>query len=452
MWIDYLVVGSETLLRVNGYMAHPRVLIVTGEPFNSKSATGITVSNLFRGWPKDKIAQIYSADIEPDVDVCEKNWRISNKDLMLLKQLYHFKKGSVSTPMASSVYEAPPVAAFSKKVNAKNTVMRRVLVPLIDLLPYQLSDDHLSNINDFKPDVIYSMLGNIRLVRLVHYLSSRLSIPVVPHFMDDWLSTYSVSGRSLLTTIQRVIINRLTHQVVKNASVGLSIGDAMAEEYSQRFGIPFFAFMNPVALPLIRVKNVSAPKSTTVFIYVGGFHLGRYENLIDIGRAIAKVRQQNINVTFLVYAPQTDIAQYGEDLVHDGVEIRGTIAPEEVQKVLSQANVAVHVESFLEKFSCYTRLSVSTKIPQYYAAALPVLAYGPSGVASCRYVNDNYCGVAVGHKNEDSLEEVIRTLAVDVELRNRLGENALSIAYERHDALKERERFRKVLLQACNGE
>ena len=428
-------------------MEYAKVLIVCGEPFNASSATGITLSNLFRDWPKDRIAQIYTADMMPDPEICSINWRVSNKDLIFVKQLRQLMRRD-SQNVAQT--EAPASTSSIQNIhNAKLSIIRKILVPFIDLLPYQLSEDMLGEITAFRPDVIYSILGGVRIIRLVNNLSERYSIPVVAHFMDDWLSTYSASGRSVATTLQRLMANQLTQQTLKKSSIGLSIGDVMADEYAERFRIPFTAFMNPVALPDVDLSSRLLAKDEITLIYVGGLHLGRQENLIDLGQAIANVRKQGVRARLAVYAPQADIEQYGPVLRNDGVELRGTIAPHEVQGVLAQADVAVHVESFLEKFACYTRLSVSTKLPQYCAAGLPILAYCPSQVASGRYVQDHQCGVAVGTQDLAALEAAIRRFALEPALRLQFAKNALTVAHERHDALKERQRFRAVLAQAA---
>ncbi len=426
---------------------YPKVLVISGEPFNSRSATGITLSNLFRDWPKDRIAQIYSADIQPDVEICDTNWRVSNGDLFPVKQVRQILgKKSSSSPSTQPISMSTAIVA---KNNIKMNFVRKFLVPLVDLLPVQLSEETQNQIHEFAPEVIYSLLGGVRIVRLVNDLSCRYSVPIVAHYMDDWLSTYSSSGPSITTAIQRMVLNRLTYQAMKRSTIGLSIGDLMAEEYSQRFGIPFTAFMNPVSIPSDDLQSKALSKEEVTFIYVGGFHLGRYENLLEIGQAIANVRKQGVPAKVLIYAPSADIEQYGDSLRNDGVEICGTLAPQDVQTALLQADVAIHVESFLDKFSCYTRLSVSTKLPQYCATSLPILAYCPSQVASCRYVQDSQCGIAVGHKNIHELEVAIRDLALDSALRQQLGRYALSVARERHDAFKERVRFRDVLAQAA---
>ena len=235
--------------------------------------------------------------------------------------------------------------------------------------------------------------------------------------------------------------------------MGLGICDAMAAEYSQRYQRRFDAFMNPVeVIPEYPVseKEVIGTIDPVRFVYIGGLHLSRYENLKDIGNVICSLRKEGHNIELHIYAPSGDVMQYESFLTLDNsVRVCGTLSPNDVQKTLCEYDVAVHVESFFKKNALYTRLSLSTKIPQYLAAGLPVLAYGPADVASCRYVGDYECGKVVGERDSKALAKAIYELASNPELRLQLGRNSWNVANERHDIHKEQERFRKVLLQVA---
>jgi glycosyltransferase involved in cell wall biosynthesis len=97
----------------------------------------------------------------------------------------------------------------------------------------------------------------------------------------------------------------------------------------------------------------------------------------------------------------------------------------------------------------FCRLSISTKIPQYLAAGRPVLCYGPSALASNRYFVDHRAGLVVGEQDPKALAAAATQLAMDRELRRRLGENGRKVAVEHHDARRQRERFREVLLKVA---
>ena len=66
---------------------YPRVLLVNHQPIGRRSATGIAMGNLFRGWPLDRIAQIYCDDAEPDVTVCPRSWRLEFEDVPMARRL-----------------------------------------------------------------------------------------------------------------------------------------------------------------------------------------------------------------------------------------------------------------------------------------------------------------------------------------------------------------------------
>ncbi|MBM0240148.1 hypothetical protein JNW88_29005, partial [Micromonospora sp. ATA32] len=54
---------------------HPRVLVVAALPFSSSTGGGITLSNLFHGWPRDRIAQLHTEGV-PTTEVCERYFQL----------------------------------------------------------------------------------------------------------------------------------------------------------------------------------------------------------------------------------------------------------------------------------------------------------------------------------------------------------------------------------------
>jgi len=62
-------------------MSYPKVLIF-GQPFNDYSGGGITLTNLFKGWPKDKIAVTYIGHGLENVttDVCGTYYQLGKEE------------------------------------------------------------------------------------------------------------------------------------------------------------------------------------------------------------------------------------------------------------------------------------------------------------------------------------------------------------------------------------
>lgn len=435
-------------------MKHLNILVVNGEPFNDLTATGITMSNLFRGWPKERLLQIYTANVSPNVDLCSTNIRLSSRNL----KPFSFFCGQSSAGLHSA--GVATVGPLAKRNDATPSIHRRVLqtvrksvVPFLDFLPYQLNSDDLKAIRDFKPDVIYSMLGSIRLVRLVDSLAKQFEIPVVPHFMDDWISTYSVPGRSVGSPIHVSYLQRAVKRLFDSVPLAMSIGELMSKEYSLKYARDFFDFMNPVEVPAAYPRMIKQRLGEPVrFVYVGGLHLGRAECLAEIGAVLQGLKDEGCPVAFDIYAPAHDAESANRlEAIGDAVAYRGSVRPEAVGNVLSESDIAVHVESFSSDCAEYTRLSVSTKIPQYFAAGIPVLAYGPSGLASCLYVRSSGAGVLVDKKGGSTLGEAIRTLALESDSRREMGMRAWTRAREFHEVAAVRRRFCEALFSASQN-
>ena len=62
-------------------MKLPRILIVSVNPLSDTSNNGKTYASFFRGYPSDRIAQLYFHREMPDSPVCSQYFRISDDDI-----------------------------------------------------------------------------------------------------------------------------------------------------------------------------------------------------------------------------------------------------------------------------------------------------------------------------------------------------------------------------------
>ena len=75
--MNKLVSGQDTFF--------PRTLIVGAAPISNSSATGLTLMNLFNGWPAKSLAQIYDDAGTPDAAVCGSFRRFSSADMPTIR-------------------------------------------------------------------------------------------------------------------------------------------------------------------------------------------------------------------------------------------------------------------------------------------------------------------------------------------------------------------------------
>jgi hypothetical protein len=65
----------------------PRVLFVTPAAFNHLTGGGVTFSNLFAGWPKDRIATIHNDVVPTSDDVCDRYFVLGRAEIDLFAPL-----------------------------------------------------------------------------------------------------------------------------------------------------------------------------------------------------------------------------------------------------------------------------------------------------------------------------------------------------------------------------
>lgn len=432
-----------------GGSIHPRVLVICTDSLNDRSGTGIVFSGLLRGWPSHALAQIHGDASGPDPEICKLHRRMSVENVPLdqafrniLGRRRVLELGDPFQTSWSADLERPADRASASRVR-----LRTLLSAWADCAPYYLNADFLSWLRAFSPEVIFTNLGSIRQIRLAQQISMKAGAPIVPFFNDDWPRTY-LKG-DVLKAIPRWLLDRNLKQLMRKAPVGCAASDTMAKEYGERYGIPFEPFMYCVDAPPVQPPQ---PDGDVIrFCYVGGLHLDRWRSLVEVGQCLGEL--PGMRAELLVYAPQKDLERYGPKMSGTGaIRLMGTLPAEAVAQCLVKNHVLVHVESFHPAMRLYTRLSFSTKLPQYLAAGRPVLAYGPEEVASCQYVRETGCGLVVGQQQRELLVDALRRLTSQPATRQEMGERAWRTARVKHESGAMRERFRRVLANAARPE
>ncbi|MGW1060274.1 glycosyltransferase family protein [Micromonospora rubida] len=437
---------------------HPRVLVVGAAVFGRASGTGITLSNLFAGWPRQRLAQLYAEDQEPDTDVCQQFLRLDPRSAPVEYHLFRWRarttRGTWSgarTGSAAGGLRAGGPSGAGVELGPLRARMRAELRAFVDLSPLRVPADARRWLREQRPQVVYATLGSIRQMRLAVLAARECGVPLVPHFMDDWPTTlytdrqtFGVARRALLAGVR---------EVVRHSSYGLGISEPMAREYQRRYGLSFAAFGNCVDPADFADRpgpvRPAADGAVLDLVYVGGLHLDRWRSLRRVGEAVGRLAAEGLRARLTVHAPPQDLARYGERLGLPGVRLGRSLASDEVAVVLRRADVLVHVESFAEEHRHYTRYSLSTKIPQYLAAGRPVLGFGPAELASMAHLDAAGAGAVVGVDDPARLAREVARLCGDPALRERLGRQGLDFAVRHHRADQVAARFAETLARAA---
>ena len=433
----------------------PRVLVVTSNNFNLVAGGGITLTNLFRGWPADRIANLHEDSTPEDHSVCQNFYRLSEEEIQWAWPFSLFRswyEGPPSTSDGNRMAGDRPRASFQVCEGAK--WVQRVRRVLGDGVPRtaRISDRLQRWLDGFQPHIVYGFLGSMAQIRLTSELTRTLRIPVAIHIMDDWPAV--LYRRGLFGPLLRRVVQREFEALLREASLHLAICEEMCEEYQERYGTTFLPFHNAIDMEEWSAYARRDWKAGTPFIvrYIGSIVPdGQREALRDVFEAVTRLRGSGASVEMWVHAPKDQVSYLRNcGFPLDGIRLVEPPLPETVARLLAEADVLVLPFNFDPRSARYLRLSMPTKVPAYMASGTPILVYGPSEIAAARYAARDGWGFVLSTSGLSGLKKTLLWLMNDQRARERMGRRARQLAYERHDAAKVRPAFQTALTMAVD--
>jgi len=430
----------------------PRILVITSNNFNLISGGGITLTNLFRGWPSDRIANLHEDPTPEDHSVCRISYRLSDAEIgwawpLSLVRGWSAPAGSCGGHSGENSTGAPSVAS-----EGEEGVGRRYTRWIVgDGIPRSVKiTDRLARwLDAFRPDLLYGFLGSMAQIRLVRELARTLGIPVAIHIMDDWPSV--LYRRGLLGPLLRRVVQREFDAVLRDARLRLGICEDMCAEYRLRYGYPFFPFHNALDVDewLPHAKRDWRPGSPFVVRYVGSIVAdGQRDALRDVCDGVASLRASGADIEMWVHAPRAHAAYLHDGrFPREGLHLVDPPGAGIVSRLLAEADLLVLPFNFDTRSARYLRFSMPTKVPAYMVSGTPILVYGPPEIAIARYARRDGWGHLVTTVGIQALRKALQWLMDDQAARELLGRRAHELARQRHDAADVRSRFQAVLAE-----
>ncbi|MEX0882142.1 MAG: glycosyltransferase family 4 protein [Cyclobacteriaceae bacterium] len=231
----------------------PRVLILI-QPFNTNTGGGITLTNLFRGWPKDSIAVAcrgYVINRTTQTDICNQYYQLGQKEQKWIFPFNLIRRKYYSGILDFSLKDDKKIV--SKKSKNRVNFSKKYIDPLLTYLGFShvLSDLSLSPqfcdwVDDFQPDIIYAQAAGRSTNAFCAKVQEYLKKPMVFHMMDDWPEL--LKEQSLFGKYWHKKIDLEVKDMLSKCSLHLAISESMAREYKSRYGIDFLTFHNPIDL------------------------------------------------------------------------------------------------------------------------------------------------------------------------------------------------------------
>lgn len=410
-----------------------KVLIISHNVISTNDAMGKTMCALFSSFKKDELCQFYIYPSAPNVSKCSSYYRITDKDV--LKSYYRFKvKGQeffVDKDVASENQFFENVDDEKIYRNKKNKKpLRKLLRDLMWKFSRWYSKELECWIKKESPTHIFLAPGYAKFIYNIAFkISKKFNIPIVTYICDDYYFVKKAKG--FLARIQQNQLKKTIEKLMSKTCHVITICDELKKCYSEKFSVPATTIMTGSSFTIAEQPRLL--DSITELTYLGNIRCNRYISLAEIGRALDKINEvNNTEYRLKIYTAEKDgeILQAFENI--KSVKICEFVSGEEFNKVFHSAQILVHVEAFDEDSIDLVKHSISTKIADSLGSGTCLFAYGPSNVASIRYLENNSSAIVCC--NKDMLDKKLLDIINDGEARRKVVERALLMAKKNHES------------------
>ncbi len=416
----------------------PKVLVISRSSWDDTNNTGNTLSNIFQNWESTSIANLYCRDSLPNNNICENYFKITER--LLIKKLF-LGKGSTGIRIEGSAHKIKNNTKYKDKVYIKKEKKFydffrnnrwHIFLWLRELLwkTGLWKDENLNNfLLDFNPDIIYSAAyDSFYMHDLLSYVKKYTNAKVILFHCDDYV-TFNQYSWSPFYWMNRLVLRFKMRQSIKLADKNYCIIDEQAKVYNKIFNIKFdllYKVGDFKKKPLDYINNTPLK-----IVYTGNVVYGRIESLVKIAGVLKEINKKGILIKLYLYTGNIISDKNKKKLLKtNSVEIMGSVDYAEIPKIISNADLLLHVESFEKKEMKTTALSFSTKLVDYFMAGRPILAIGWENSASIKYLNDNEIGVVA--QNESDLIIILNDFVKNPKLSN-LGKKTWLFGKENHN-------------------
>ena len=413
-------------------METPRILIITRGVWKDSEGTSSTLTNFFKGYDRDKIAEIYIETKQPQTVCCSRFFQIS--EYSLIKKIF-LPKTKTGFDFRSDSEFVTNEEISNKEDRTMNWVRRHrsyLFIWLRELLwsfngwqTKELRDF----IQDFNPDMIW-MDGSPRILmnRLHQYVKKVSGKPSTLFLMDD-VYTYPRTWNLL----ELLYYKKLRSLVRKNVACSDKVFVAspkMKEEYDETFNIDSYFIAKGADFSQVQPIGTTPHKGIKL-VYLGQVYCGRIYTLIRLVEILKKKNEEGADFHLSIYTNNYIPPKELEKVQVEGVsEVLDVVPYSELGKVMEENDILLFVETFEEKYKNLARLSFSTKIVDYLASGKCIFAIGPGEIAPIRYFNDNEVAfVATIH---DEIEKKIDETITE-QSRQEMAAHSFEFAKKEHD-------------------
>ena len=390
----------------------PKVLIISEFFFSENSGGGILLKNLFQDYPKERIFILHE-DVNVPSDTSIKSYSLkkpSKTKTYLKKKLHPF--------FINQLINLKNFCGINKKK--------------------KVDSDLLTKLQQFKPDVIYTIFGDYRLMCLIKELKLKFGIPLVTHVMDNVLATYTNKKKEY----------NLFKYLIDASVKRIAINFKMSVEYKKIFGYKFEILHNGIDRK--KIKKVNTKKKLKTVTYIGSvFKNAQLNSLVAITEVIKKLIDDNHKIKCLIYLPENQKIIYESFFPkHQDIKIKiHNLDENDYFEKISESNLLLLASNFDKDSIDYYKYSWPAKMGSYLMSKVPIFIYGPDKIFFINDAKEKKWAYVEDKKSFLNLENSLKKILYDSNLRKQTLECAMKKS-KHFELQKIQKKFKDILGRA----
>lgn len=417
----------------------PRVLVIGNNCFSASDSNGRTLGNFFKGWDSDLLAQFYLQAMEPDSSYCKNFFRVTDRECLACF------KGAKSAGGIVHMREERDKRQSGQKVKwPRRNALTMLVRDFIWRFGKWRSKGFDAWVDAFYPEIVLLQGGDFPyMFDLAFDVATKHDIPLAIFNTEGYYfkNFDYFRGKGLAHLVYPVFHRRLKKSM--NRAYGLSscnifLNEELKEDYKKYLGVDGHVLYT--ASDMAPVPEKKSEVGSFIVSYCGNLGNGRHEGLIQIAAVLHDI-SPSLRLDVYGRAPNADIEKRLEEA--PGMAFHGFVSYQEVQNVISNSDLLVHVESFDPFYVEDLKYGFSTKIADYISSGVCFLLYAPESLSCSKYVKKNQ--VAYYANSVRQLKVILRKLYSDSSARYVYRSAALLTASRNHSLERNAEAFQRFL-------
>ncbi|MGD6730448.1 MAG: hypothetical protein ACPKMZ_05190 [Pleomorphochaeta sp.] len=425
-----------------------KILIIGTVPYNEQSTSRAFLS-YFSEIKMEQLAQIFSDPHIPPKGHCGTFYQITDKNLLerylksnITTGKIYYSKDLINLNLSKDFENKSNIISILYKIGKNKIPIIYLLRKLLWKKKYWYTSKLINWVESFSPDCIFlSFSDDFFIPSIALVLAKKFNIPIISSIGDDYFFNYNFS-LSPLYHIYKLSYRNLIQKVLEWPGSAIYISDKIRDKYNSTFDIngKTIYLSSEVRRRPFQYINTDKP----IISYFGNIRLGRNFSLNQIAN---KLKEINKDFYLNVYSNEQDSKYYKILEKNTNIIFHGSIPYVAVKEKMLSSDILVIVEGFRKKDINITRYSLSTKIADYLASGVALLAYGPNGSGAIDYMQEIGC-IPTCTDNE-KLKETIENLLFDKEYQLNSYKESKKIYDKNHTINQNLNIFRELVNNVC---